>query len=179
MIMKRPDDDVVIIDGEGFFPPHKPYQHHVQSAKYSKPVRSSDIPELCISTDVIHRNLKGVSISRPPGRLITKAKTLTSKVLQNVHVIMGVYIPPALLTCMLEKGGLFSVQIIQSIITSLSSEGKCTPITPFARQQNMEQRRKRNPCQLFLPMIPIAAGSSTSGKEFTKITLLHWTRELK
>lgn len=38
MEMKRPEQDVWIGDGEGYFASHKDYLHHVKTAKYKKQV---------------------------------------------------------------------------------------------------------------------------------------------
>lgn len=36
MIMKNPDDDVMLTDGEGYFCRDGPYQHHLKTAVYYK-----------------------------------------------------------------------------------------------------------------------------------------------
>ena len=48
MKMKKPEDDVWIIDGEGYFASCKEYQYHVETAKYPKQVKSHNIDETCV-----------------------------------------------------------------------------------------------------------------------------------
>ena len=72
MRMKRPDHDVWVSDGEGYFARHEEYLHHVKTAKYKKQVRLSQAK--LHFTDIVVRKMRVAIISRLLMSLMREAK---------------------------------------------------------------------------------------------------------
>jgi|SRR5215471_2934709 len=106
MKMKRPDDDVPIIDGEGYFASLEEYSHHLLTSIYHKQViYCYYCPGSQQCTDKIPRKIHPVSILKQPERGIGKEIALAKQgsLLVLVH-IMDVSFPLVWWICWLEKG---------------------------------------------------------------------------
>jgi len=104
MKMKCPEDDVWLLDGQGYFVNRDAYAEHIRTAVVLKEVNGHLCCNLVISLKLF-RNLP-VSTTELAMRDHVSMRMLILRLFWDVHVRhMVVLCQPAWLTCLQEKGG--------------------------------------------------------------------------